>query len=119
MFRIAESFWIVRLVTVVVLLSAAGCSGTASKPKMPVQITFRQAALGQGYVLQLKNESTRHLAVAVVLENKTLNERQEGYLEIAPAGQTEHGWLQGWKFVSGETITLSHEDYQDLQARVP
>ena len=105
------------------VITFVGCGGKEkrpAKPPMPVQMSFRPAALSsQGYVLQLKNQSTRHLAVMVLLQNKTVNQQMTGYLTIQPTGLTEFGWLEGWVFLSGETVKLSHEDYQDLEARVP
>ena len=101
---------------------SGGCGPKVERPelpKVPVQVTFREAAFGKGYVAQFKNETGRHLAVAMVLENATLKQRRESQIQLTPKGTTEYGWLEGWSFVSSEVITLSHEDYSPVSVRVP
>ena len=100
------------------LVAVSGC-GSKAKPQMPVRVTFRQAALGQDYVARFHNDSQRALALHVILENEAYRQKLETPLQIAPGGQAEIGWLEGWRFLSGETIKISHEDYQDLLVRVP
>lgn len=39
--------------------------------------------------------------------------------ELKPRGMQEDGWLEGWKYASGETIQILHDDYEDLHLTVP
>lgn len=103
------------LLALLIALGLAGCS----KPDMPVSITWREAKLDSSLVAQFRNNSNRHLAVMTRFENKTLNQTKEGYLELPPMETIEIGWMEGWKFMSGEYLTLAHEDYKTLSVRMP
>ena len=97
------------------MIALAGCS----KPEVPVTVTFRTSPFSNGLVAQFHNNSNRHLAVVLDFQNKTLHQEKNGYIEIEPSATKEIGWLEGWKFMSGETITISHEDYSTVTLRVP
>ncbi|MFH1067766.1 MAG: hypothetical protein V1746_07675 [bacterium] len=86
---------------------------------MPVQITLRESVMGQGYVVQFNNTSNKYLKIRVFYKDRTLRKSKKSLLELPPLGMTEKGWLQGWKFASGETITLLHEDYQTMFYKIP
>ncbi len=101
-----------------VLLAVLGFTG-CSKPAMPVSVTSREATLDKSLVAQFRNNSNRHLTVLVRFENKTLGQVKDGYIEIAPLETKEIGWMEGWKFMSGEYVTLAHEDYAAQTVRVP
>lgn len=109
----------------VLLVLAAGCilclpaCDWFSKPDMPVEITYRQSLVGQGYVLQFHNTSTRLLRVAVRIRDSATGQVKELPLEM-PGGKTaEIGWLEGWKFVSGDQVTVRHEEYADKLYLIP
>lgn len=106
------------VMVVVFGLMFAGCEDD-NKPAMPVGVTFRESAVGQAYVAQFQNLTNKYLAVRVKFKNKTLNHEKEGYIELSPYGKREIGWAEGWKFFSGETIHLSHEDYESVSYRIP
>lgn len=93
----------------------AGCS----KPEMPVVVTYRKAMLDNSLVAQFHNNSERYLTVVVKFENRTLNQQKSGYIKIGPRENVEIGWTDGWKFMSGEYITLTHEDYNTQVVRIP
>jgi hypothetical protein len=40
-------------------------------------------------------------------------------LNIPPFGTKEDGWLEGWSYRSGETIDISHADYEPRHVVVP
>ncbi|MCE9563351.1 MAG: hypothetical protein K8U57_15020 [Planctomycetes bacterium] len=89
------------------------------RPDLPVRVTLRPAANGKSLVAQYRNDSAKYLTVQVVLWNPTLGESKSGSLNIGPKGVTEHGWLEGWAYRSGETITISHADYETAELVVP
>lgn len=105
------------VVAIAALLVVGGC--VEPKPDLPVTVTYRESMVGQGYVAQFRNQSDRYLTVVVEFENKTLNDRKRGYIELAAGGTQEIGWMEGWKFTSGETIELSHDDYRPRSYRIP
>ena len=86
---------------------------------MPVSVTYRKAMLDNSLVAQFNNNSDRYLTVVLKFENKTLNQEKSGFIELAPRETKEIGWAEGWKFMSGEYITLSHEDYSTRTVRMP
>jgi hypothetical protein len=88
-------------------------------PEMPISVTYREALFDKSLVAQFHNNSDRYLIVLVKLENKTLSETKNGKLELAPRETKEIGWAEGWKFVSGEYITITHEDYSVKTVRAP
>ena len=102
----------------VVLLLADGC-GDVSKPEVPVIVTYRESLLGQGLVLQLNNQTNTQLTVTLVVNNEEKNYRKEGAINIPPNGQVEIGWLEGWRFESGETVTISHPNFKSRTWRIP
>ncbi|HBC89249.1 MAG TPA: hypothetical protein DCZ94_20100 [Lentisphaeria bacterium] len=108
----------VGLMVAVVSLILSGC-GELNKPPMPVKVTYRSSAVGEGYVAQFQNQTSKYLAVRVVFKNRTLNQTKEGSIDLPPNGSTEIGWMEGWKFVSGESIDLYHEDYSSASYRIP
>jgi hypothetical protein len=94
---------------------------------MPVTVRFERQQLaelyGGGYVAKIANTSGRFLAVQALMENETLNETASRVVELPPerdsANPVIFGPEQAWKFVSGETLTLTHQDYQPLTVVVP
>ena len=108
-------FTLVSLMLVMAAISFTSCS----KPSMPVSISFRGAALDQSLVAQFRNNSNRYLTIVAQFENKTLNQVKNGYIELPPMQTKEFGWMEGWKFMSGEYITVTHEDYASQTVRVP
>ena len=75
-----------------------------TKPRLPVNVSKRDALFGSGYVAQFTNESQRTLVINLVWESSSLHQRKESNLKI-DAGKTEElGWAEGWTFKSGDTI---------------
>ncbi|HEX6985480.1 MAG TPA: hypothetical protein VF170_08890 [Planctomycetaceae bacterium] len=95
----------------------AGCD--VARPPVPVAVTLRDSLVGEGQVAVFSNQTPNRLTVRVVLENAAANDRKEGNLDLDPNGTAEIGWMEGWKFVSGETITISHPGYRSQTFRVP
>lgn len=81
------------------------------KPSVPVELTLRDSAWGEGMVARFHNQTNHQLTVTVVAENAMLHQRREWTLNLQPNATQEIGWLEGWKFESGERVTVSHSDY--------
>lgn len=88
------------------------------KPPVPVVISMRDSAVGEGRVAIFSNQTPNRLTVSVTVENKQLNQRKSVNIDLEPNGNFEFGWLEGWKFVPGETITVAHPNYSSFTKRV-
>lgn len=90
------------------------------KPDIPIQLSHRESALGQGYVMQFHNKCDKYLRVAVDFQDAATG-RSTGIkmLDLPPSLTTEIGWAEGHKFASGDVITVTHNDYRDLRYQIP
>lgn len=104
------------LCSVILLMGLQGCS---KKDPLPVSVTFREAIFDESLVVQFRNTSGKYLVVVVKTVNTTLNQEKEGYVELPPGKLVEGGWAEGWKYVSGEVITIRHDDYATKKVTVP
>ena len=99
--------------------SEAPDSKTAPLPEIPISLNYVEAPSGNGYVVQFHNQSQKHLAVLVELENTTLDQRRSGPLQLAPGQLVSIGGTRDWTFVSGETVTIKLDGYQTKSFQVP
>jgi hypothetical protein len=81
--------------------------------------SHRPSVGGSSLVAQYRNTSDKYLTVRVQLRNRTVGDYKEVKLSIAPNATTEHGWLQGWEYRSGERITIVNAEYETLELAVP
>jgi len=88
-------------------------------PPMPVEVGYRKALMGPGLVLAVKNNSDRHLSIRATLKNPSVNEERTYRLDVPPRGTTEVGHREGWILASGDSISLSHNDYKSWDGRIP
>lgn len=88
-----------------------------SKPAMPIEVKYRKALLADGLVGIFKNTSNRQLAVVATFTNPTLKITKSFRLDLSPGGTKEIGHMEGWNFESGDTITLTHNDYATMKVR--
>jgi len=90
---------------------------------VPIDVTFRDDSRGNGLTARLHNTSKKHLVVRVVMENKTTYESRVIDLAFKPNETIDLGSTASpelyWKFMSGETIEISHHDYNSVVAKVP
>jgi hypothetical protein len=89
------------------------------KPNLPIEVSFRSSIGGGSLVAQYKNTSSSHLTVLVALRNPTVGHEMTVTLSLGPNRVAEHGWVQGWSYMSGETISVTHADYEAMEVRVP
>lgn len=86
----------------------------SQKTPVPVVITLRDSIVGEGMVAIFSNQTPNKLRITVTLENKEKQQTKSGYLDIEPNEKREIGWVEGWKFIKGETITVSHPEYSSF-----
>lgn len=89
------------------------------KPAMPIEITSRASVGAGSLVARYRNTSDRFLVANALLQNRTVGDTRPIRLDLRPGGTQEHGWLEGWKYASGETIMITHADYEPLTVTVP
>lgn len=94
-----------------------GCG--ISTPFVPVVITMRESAWGEGKVAIFSNQTPNRLTITVTVRNDKLNQSKSVNINLDPNGNAEFGWLEGWRFLSGETIIVSHPSYLPLIKTVP
>ena len=94
-----------------------GCG--ISTPFVPVVITLRQSLWGEGMVAIFSNQTPNRLTISVTVRNDKLNQSKSVNINLDPNGNGEFGWLEGWRFLSGETIIVSHPSYLPLIKTVP
>lgn len=97
----------------------AALSRIKNLPKLPIDVGYRKALMGAGLVGQFRNNSNRFLAVIVSVYNPSINQRKKFRLDISPNEMKEIGHMEGWTFSSGDIITVSHDEYQTAELKMP
>jgi hypothetical protein len=101
------------------IIIGLGLTGCAQKKDLPITVSFRKAMLDSSLVAQIHNNSDVSMKVLVKIHNRTTKETKQGEFIIPAKGQEEIGWAEGWRFVPGEAIEVTHADYKDLKVTVP
>lgn len=91
----------------------------SSKPALPVKVGFRKSYLGIGLVAMIENTSAHYLTMVITTRNPTLSTVRRFKIEIAPGDDLAFGHNDGWKFSSGDELSLYHDDYRALKLTVP
>ena len=91
----------------------------ARLPEMPVELTYRDAMMGSGLVISLKNRSSRNLSVVATFTNPTLHQEKSFRIDLSAKGFTEFGHIEGWAFASGDNIKIVHNEYKPLTVILP
>ena len=87
---------------------------------LPLKISFRKSTLNDSLVARFTNTSTDVFLTAIAtFKNSTYNEAKQKKVNVGPGKTVEFGWAQGWRFMSGETITVVSQGYAPLSATVP
>lgn len=94
------------------LMLFTGCG--LNTPFVPVVISMRESAWGNGMVAIFSNQTPNRLTISVTVRNDKLNQSKSVSINLDPNGNAEFGWLEGWSFKSGETIIVSHPSYLPL-----
>lgn len=112
--------WVVAILLIPLLgVMAWNSHREASLPPLPVNVKYRHALLGQGYVLVLRNTSGQSLQLMASLTHPSINDTRRFDVYIAPNGSTGIGRLNGWITQSGDRITLTNSNYQPWSGSIP
>ena len=80
---------------------------------VPMEVRTRPSLAGEGQVAIISNPTGKTLHnVLLFCRNSSTNE-EKTYLEETwvPGKSIEIGWVEGWRFLSGETLTISASGY--------
>ena len=111
-----------KLVTLVLCMVAFCLGGVASRyvdvfrPALPVTVSFRASALGEGHVAVMKNESEKDLAVR--LSHRKGEETKTGIVILKAGDTDELGWIEGWKFAPGDRLVVEESGHKSIKATV-
>jgi len=80
---------------------------------VPMEVRTRPSLVGEGQVAIISNPTGKTLHnVHLFCRNSSTNEEKAYFEETwAPGKSLELGWLEEWKFLSGETLTISASGY--------
>ena len=92
---------------------------SALMAKLPVDIIFRVADGGVGFVAHFQNHSAAPLSLNVNPRRPSSGEYAKLELGIAPQASADVNEKLGWVFRSGDTLTVSAGDYRPLSLQVP
>ena len=81
-------------------------------PDLPVVVLTRQSIGGGGLVVQYKNKSDKFLPLVIVVSNKTTNATKRFTVNVPPHSFQEHGWAEGWNYLSGDQIEISNDEFE-------
>jgi hypothetical protein len=105
--------------TFLLLHTSPAETGLAGKD-LPIKVSFRKSRANDSLVARFTNTSNDvFLTAFVTFKNSTYNESKRRKLSVGPGKTVEVGWAQGWKVMSGETITIESEGYSALVVTVP
>ena len=97
----------------------AHAAAAATKPALPVVVSFRSSLLGKGLVAVIENTSDRYLTVILAVRNPTLSTVRRFKLDLEPKSTTDFGHLEGWQFASGDEVGLFNDEFGALKVMVP
>lgn len=82
---------------------------------VPARITVRKALMGEGYVIQVYNDSERYLKFTVTHKRPTLKQASTFIVALDHGGFEEVGWKEGHIFYPGDLVEISHGDYRSVE----
>lgn len=94
-------------------LSAAS-SELARKPAMPVEVSFRRALMGPGYVAVFKTTIKQDYPVLVTVNSKALGTSQKFSLRLSQVRSTGLGHSEGATIEAGDEIIVENNNYEPL-----
>ena len=80
---------------------------------VPINVSTRSSLIGEGQVATISNPTGKTLYnVRLVCRNTAYNQKKVYFEEIWPPGKSiEIGWMEGWRFEPGETLTITASGY--------
>jgi hypothetical protein len=91
----------------------------ATRPELPVQVTFRSAWMGQGLVATIRNAADRPLNVIAEFRDPAANTIREFSLALDPKASADIGRAEGWIVASGQSLTVAASGYRSITAFAP
>jgi len=90
-----------------------------ARKNMPVSVLFRAAPSGNGLITFFKNNAPAPVEIGVILSNPITNRRREVNLNIAANGLQSIGEAEGWVFVPGHHVQVTHAQFGTVDYVVP
>jgi len=100
------------------ILLLAGCNQLL-KPPLPVEVAYRKSLVNEGYVAIFQNQSDKYLEIELEALDPTTNIKKVGRFDLDAYSKMEVGWLQGWKFRSGDIIKIYNAGYRPYICKLP
>ena len=91
----------------------------ATKPVLPVTVTFKKSLSGSGLVGVFKNSSVAPLEIAAVFSSPETGGKRAASLVIPANGVKELGHVEGWPFAAGQHIQLMNNGYKAVEYDIP
>jgi len=92
----------------------AQARAAASRPDLPVELTFHDAVLRSGKIAVLQNLSDSDLEVELEVHSPATGEHLDRQLVIGAHGMLQIGAAQGWRFAPGQIVTLDSNRYRPM-----
>jgi hypothetical protein len=86
---------------------------------LPVEVGFRDAMVGPGLVLQIKNTSSQTLTALVTISNPTMQQEKSFRVDVPAQGISEIGHKEGWVLAHGDSLKLFNEQFQTWSGSIP
>ncbi|MCW5761834.1 MAG: hypothetical protein KIT88_01170 [Phycisphaeraceae bacterium] len=106
-------------VALVMVALIAAIVVSVAKPVVPIEVLYRESYVGEGYVAQIKNKTSKHVVVKAHFSNRTLKQSFQTSIDLPPKATREIGWIKGWKLRSGDDMMFSMVDHRNFSARIP
>lgn len=119
--KASQSIWAVLILIVIGVLALMQLPSIKEQnlPLLPVEVGYRPSLIGEGLVLNVKNNSNRTLTILATLSNATLRSEKKFNLTISPSEVSEIGHLEGWELVSGDQVKLFNAEYREWSGSIP
>jgi len=101
------------------LASREAALAEATKPELPVRVSFRPAWMGQGMVATIRNVADRPLNVIAEFRDSSASHTREFSLALDAKGSAEIGLAQGWTVAPGQSVTVAASGYRSIKAFAP
>ena len=91
--------------------------------KLPIEFKFKTTCFGSGQVLEMCNQTTDKLTVAVKVFRPIGNASQKfkrvlPQLPVLKQDPTEIGHAEGWTFTRGDEVEISSDDFDPIKVIV-
>jgi hypothetical protein len=89
----------------------------ANLARLPLNVSFKKAPLGDSNALALQNTSNSSLALAVKFSNPS--ESKEVQVKLDPGASREIGWLGAWVLAPGDKVEIKSAGYAAIVRTAP